>query len=59
MNLDIIKAHFPKLKIIARGNWLKAMGEAEEIALEYANIAYALHPSKIYEEWIIQVQQGN
>ncbi|HZJ86619.1 MAG TPA: PhoH family protein [Erysipelothrix sp.] len=32
VNLDIIKAHFPKLKIIARGNWLKAMGEAEEIA---------------------------
>lgn len=33
VKLDIIKAHFPKLKIIARGNWLKAMGDAEEIAL--------------------------
>ncbi|TCO09162.1 PhoH family protein [Natronoflexus pectinivorans] len=31
-NLDIIKAHFPKLKIVARGNWLKAMGDAAEIA---------------------------
>ncbi len=31
-NLDIIKAHFPKLKIVARGDWLKAMGDAVEIA---------------------------
>ncbi|ASB50712.1 PhoH family protein [Alkalitalea saponilacus] len=31
-NLDIIKAHFPKLKIVARGNWLKAIGDAAEIA---------------------------
>ncbi|WP_462318616.1 PhoH family protein [Marinilabilia sp.] len=30
--LDIIKAGFPKLRIVARGNWLKAMGEAEEVA---------------------------
>lgn len=30
--LDIIKAHFPKLKIVARGNWLKAIGDAEEVA---------------------------
>lgn len=30
--LDIIKGHFPKLKVVARGNWLKAVGEAGEIA---------------------------
>ncbi|PRY99963.1 PhoH family protein [Marinilabilia salmonicolor] len=30
--LDLIKANFPKLKIVARGNWLKAMGDAEEVA---------------------------
>lgn len=30
--LDLIKAGFPKLRIVARGNWLKAMGEAEEVA---------------------------
>lgn len=30
--LDLIKTHFPKLKIVARGNWLKAMGDAEEVA---------------------------
>jgi phosphate starvation-inducible PhoH-like protein len=30
--LDIIKARFPKLRIVARGNWLKAMGDAEEVA---------------------------
>ncbi|GAO28711.1 PhoH family protein [Geofilum rubicundum] len=33
VKLDIIKAHFPKLKIVARGNWLKAMGDAEEVAV--------------------------
>jgi len=30
--LDIIKGHFPKLKVVARGNWLKAVGEAGEVA---------------------------
>lgn len=30
--LDIIKGHFPKLKVVARGNWLKAVGEASEVA---------------------------
>src|SRR6056297_2886838 len=30
--LDLIKARFPKLRIVARGNWLKAMGDAEEVA---------------------------
>ncbi|TAJ12374.1 PhoH family protein [Marinilabiliaceae bacterium JC017] len=31
--LEIIKNRFPKLKIVGRGNWLKAMGEAEEVAV--------------------------
>ncbi len=30
--LDVIKSRFPKLRIVARGNWLKAMGDAEEVA---------------------------
>jgi phosphate starvation-inducible PhoH-like protein len=30
--LDLIKVRFPKLRIVARGNWLKAMGDAEEVA---------------------------
>lgn len=30
--LDLIKSRFPKLRIVARGNWLKAMGDAEEVA---------------------------
>ena len=30
--LELIKNRFPKLNILGRGNWLKAMGEAEEIA---------------------------
>jgi len=32
VKLDILKNKFPKLRIIARGDWLKAMGEAEEVA---------------------------
>ncbi len=30
-NLEAIKNRFPKLKIVARGNWLKAIGEVEEV----------------------------
>lgn len=30
--LDIVRRCFPKLKIICRGNWIKAIGEADEIA---------------------------
>ncbi|MCW3804832.1 PhoH family protein [Plebeiibacterium marinum] len=32
VKLDIIKNKFPKLRIIARGDWLKAMGDEEEVA---------------------------
>ncbi|WP_282037422.1 PhoH family protein [Saccharicrinis aurantiacus] len=32
VKLQIIKDRFPKLRIIARGDWVKAMGEADEIA---------------------------
>ena len=32
-NLEIIRNRFPKLKIVGRGNWLKAMGDVEEVAL--------------------------
>ncbi len=30
--LELIKNRFPKLNIVARGNWLKAIGDAEEVA---------------------------
>lgn len=30
--LEIIKNRFPKLQVVARGNWLKAIGDAEEMA---------------------------
>ncbi len=30
--LEQIKARYPKLRIVARGNWLKAMGDEEEVA---------------------------
>ena len=31
-NLELIRNRFPKLKIVARGNWLKAIGELDEVA---------------------------
>ena len=30
--LELIKNRFPKLNILGRGNWLKAIGDAEEVA---------------------------
>ncbi|MGQ1786689.1 MULTISPECIES: PhoH family protein [unclassified Saccharicrinis] len=32
VKLELIRSKFPKLRIIARGDWLKAMGEEEEVA---------------------------
>ncbi len=32
VKLEILRNKFPKLRIVARGDWLKAMGEAEEVA---------------------------
>lgn len=32
VKLDLIRNKYPKLRIIARGDWLKAMGEEEEVA---------------------------
>ncbi len=31
VKLDVIKNKFPRLRIIARGDWLKAMGDEEEV----------------------------
>ncbi len=32
VKLDLIRSKYPKLRIIARGDWLKAMGDEEEVA---------------------------
>ncbi|MBR6250187.1 MAG: PhoH family protein [Bacteroidales bacterium] len=29
---DLIQSHFPKLKMVCRGNWIKAIGEATDVA---------------------------
>ena len=29
---DLIQSHFPKLKMVCRGNWIKAIGEASDVA---------------------------
>ena len=31
LNIQLIKALYPKLKIVARGNVIKALGEANEL----------------------------
>ncbi len=33
VKLEILRNKFPKLRIVARGDWLKAMGDAEEVAV--------------------------
>jgi phosphate starvation-inducible PhoH-like protein len=40
--LEIIRNRFPKLRIVGRGNWLKAMGDAEEVAAFEEKIALLL-----------------
>ncbi len=32
VKLEAIRSHFPKIKLICRGNWIKAIGEPEEVA---------------------------
>ncbi len=32
VKLEILRNKFPKLRIVARGDWLKAMGDADEVA---------------------------
>lgn len=61
--LELIRNRFPKLKIVCRGNWLKAMGDAEEVAdfeekinnlLEYCN-----QYNVLTEQAIIDITSGD
>lgn len=62
-NIQMIKALFPKLRIVARGDVIKAMGDEEEMcAFEEAVIAMQRHCAKynsLNEESILDIIKGN
>ena len=62
-NIQMIKALFPKLRIVARGNIIKVMGDEEEMcAFEEAVVAMEKHCVKfnsLNEEIILDIVKGN
>ena len=62
-NIQMIKALFPKLRIVARGNVIKVMGDEEELcAFEEAALALEKHCDKynsLSEEVILDIVNGN
>lgn len=62
-NIQMIKALFPKLRIVARGDVIKVMGDEEEMcAFEEAVIAMQRHCAKynsLNEESILDIIKGN
>ena len=61
-NMQMIKALYPKLRIVARGNVIKVMGEEEEMcAFEESIIALEKHCAKynsLKEEIILDIVKG-
>ncbi|MCQ2203767.1 MAG: PhoH family protein [Bacteroidales bacterium] len=55
VKLDLIRTCFPKLKIVCRGNWIKAMGEAEEVADFEEKISQIM---KYYGEYNVLTEQA-
>lgn len=62
-NIQMIKALFPKLRIVARGDVIKVMGDEEEMcAFEEAVMAMQRHCAKynsLNEESILDIIKGN
>ena len=62
-NMQMIKALFPKLRIVARGNVIKVMGDEEAIcAFEEATVALEKHCvqyNSLNEETILDIVSGN
>lgn len=62
-NMQMIKALFPKLRIVARGNVIKVMGDEEEMcAFEEAVLALEKHCTQfnsLTEEVILDIVKGN
>lgn len=61
--LDLIRARFPKLKIVCRGNWIKAMGEADAVADFEEKIQLLMQYFNEYnvltEQAILDITSGN
>ena len=62
-NMQLIKALYPKLRIIARGNVIKVLGDEEEMAAFEENIIklekYCVEFNSLKEEVIIDIIKGN
>lgn len=62
-NIQMIKALFPKLRIVARGNVIKVMGDEEEMcAFEESVVALEKHCAQynsLNEESILDIVKGN
>ena len=62
-NIQMIKALFPKLRIVARGNVIKVMGEEEEMcAFEEVILSleqYCVRHNFLNEESILEIIKGN
>lgn len=62
-NMQMIKALFPKLRIVARGDVIKVMGDEEEMcAFEEAVLAlekYCAQYNSLNEETILDIVKGN
>ncbi|HMM04605.1 MAG: PhoH family protein [Dysgonomonas sp.] len=61
-NIQLLKTLFPKLRIVARGNAIKAIGNAEDVPLFEEKIRelekYANERNKLTEEDIIDIVKG-
>ena len=62
-NMQLIKALYPKLRIIARGNVIKVLGDEEELCAFEENIGklqkYCSEFNSLKEEVIIDIIKGN
>ena len=62
VHLQMIKALYPKLRIVARGNIIKVMGDEEEMCAFEENIAKMQHHcakfNSLNEEAILQIVKG-
>ena len=62
-NIQLIKALFPKLRIVARGNVIKVMGDEEEMCAFEENILalekHCVQYNSLKEEVIIDIIKGN
>ena len=62
-NMQLIKALYPKLRIVARGNVIKVLGDEEEMCAFEENILklekYCAEYNQLKEETIIDIIKGN